>query len=91
MRAGNKSENKKDRCGSLLIPLFKYLLGSKTVMTKLTSKSLKKKTKNLLRETLFRNRFFFTKSFAEEMRVIGQELEKDRYAATEHVLCSVAT
>ncbi|KAF2560647.1 hypothetical protein F2Q70_00017279 [Brassica cretica] len=55
------------------------------------SKSPKKKTKKLLRQTLFRNRFFFTKSFAEETRVIGQELEKDRYAATKNVLRSVAT
>ncbi|KAF3568673.1 hypothetical protein DY000_02015862 [Brassica cretica] len=31
MRAENKSEKKKDRCGSLLTPLFKYLLGSKTL------------------------------------------------------------
>ena len=52
------------------------------------SKSPKKKKKNLLRQTLFRNRFFITKSFAEETRVIRQELEKDRYAATEHVLAT---
>ncbi|KAF2580349.1 hypothetical protein F2Q70_00012314 [Brassica cretica] len=36
------------------------------------------------RKTFF-DRFFLTKSFAEETRVIGQELEKDRYAATERV------
>ena len=49
------------------------------------------KRRKLLRQILFRNRFFFTKTFAEEMRIIGQELEKDRYAATKHVLRSVAT
>ena len=48
------------------------------------------KRRNLLRQILFRNRFFFTKSFAEETRVIGQELEKGRYAATERVFRSVA-
>ena len=31
------------------------------------------------------------RTFAEETRIIGQELEKDRYAATKRVLCSVAT
>ncbi|KAF3486889.1 hypothetical protein F2Q69_00053021 [Brassica cretica] len=49
------------------------------------------KRRKILRQILFRNRFLFTKSFAEETRVIGQELEKDRYAVTEHVLRSVAT
>nr|VDC89544.1 unnamed protein product [Brassica oleracea] len=48
--------------------------------TKLTSKSPKKKTEKLLRQILFRNKLFLTKSFAEETRVIGQELEKSRYA-----------
>ncbi|KAF3531534.1 hypothetical protein DY000_02043153 [Brassica cretica] len=68
------------------------MLGSKSVTTELTSKSPKKKNaEKLLRQILFRNRFFFTKSFAEETRIIGQELEKDRYAATKHVLRSVAT
>ena len=33
----------------------------------------------------------FTKSFAEETRVIGQELEEGRYAATERKFRSVAT
>ncbi|KAF3592584.1 hypothetical protein DY000_02021858 [Brassica cretica] len=47
------------------------------------------KCKNLLRQILLRNRFCFTKSFAEETRVIGQELEKGRYAATERVFRSV--
>ena len=49
------------------------------------------KRRKLLRQILFRNRFFFTKTFAEETRIIGQELEKDRYAATKLVLRSVAT
>ncbi|WZZ58790.1 hypothetical protein YC2023_058897 [Brassica napus] len=31
---------------------------------------------------LFRNRFFLTKSFADETRDIRQELEKGRYATT---------
>jgi len=68
------------------------LLGSKTVTTKLTSKSPKKKNV----EKFFDKYFFeidssLRKSFAEEMRVIRQELEKDRYAATKQVLRSVAT
>ena len=67
------------------------VLGSKTVATKLTSKSPKRKRRNLLRQILFQNRFFFTKIFAEETRVIEQELEKVRYAATERVLRSAAT
>ncbi|KAF2551465.1 hypothetical protein F2Q68_00036191 [Brassica cretica] len=50
-----------------------------------------KKTKNLLRQILFRKRFFLTKDFAEETRDIGQKLEKGRYAATERVLRLVAT
>ncbi|KAF3488882.1 hypothetical protein F2Q69_00053612 [Brassica cretica] len=53
------------------------------------------KRRNLLRQTLFRNRFFFTRSFAEETRVIGQRARKGslrndqtraplgRYVATE--------
>ena len=49
------------------------------------------KRRKLLRQILFRNRFFFTKSFAEETRVIGQELEEGRYAATERMFHSVAT
>ena len=61
------------------------------INAELMSKSPKKKTKNLLRQILFQNRFFLTKSFAEETRVIRQELEKGRYAATERVFCSVAT
>ena len=44
--------------------------------------------KNLLRRLLFRNRFFLTKSFVEETRVIRQKLEKGRYAATERVFRS---
>ena len=47
--------------------------------------------RKLLRQILFRNRFFSTKSFTEETRVIKQNPEKDRYAATEHVLHSVTT
>uniref|UniRef100_A0A0D3BRT3 Uncharacterized protein n=1 Tax=Brassica oleracea var. oleracea TaxID=109376 RepID=A0A0D3BRT3_BRAOL len=53
------------------------------------------KRRNLLRPILFRNRFFFTKSFAEETRVIGKRARKGslrsdrtrvplgRYVATE--------
>ena len=49
------------------------------------------KRRKLLQQILFRNRFFSTKSFTEETRVIGQKPEKDRYAVTEHVLHSVST
>ena len=41
------------------------------------------KRRNPLRQILFQNRFFFTKNFEEETRVVGQELKKGRYAATE--------
>ncbi|KAF3590322.1 hypothetical protein DY000_02022428 [Brassica cretica] len=58
------------------------------------------KRRNLLRQILSRNKFFFTKSFAEETRVIGQRarnglLRSDRtraplgrYVATERPFCS---
>ena len=67
------------------------LLGSKTVTTKLTFKTSEEENENFLRQILFRNRFFLTKSFAEEKRGIRQELEKGRYATTERVFRSVAT
>ena len=65
------------------------LLGSKT--TKLAFKTFEEENENFLRQILFRNRFFLTKSFAEETRDIGQELEKGHHATTERVFCSVAT
>ena len=49
------------------------------------------KRRKFLRQILFRNRFFFTKTFTEETRIIGQELEKDRYVVTKCPLRSVAT
>ena len=63
----------------------KYLLGSKTVTTKLTFKTSEKENENFLRQILFQNRFFLTKVFAEETRDIRQELEKGRYTMTERV------
>ena len=67
------------------------MLGSKTVTTKLTFKTPEEENENFLQQIFFRNRFFLTKSFAEETRDIGQELEKGRYATTERVFRSVAT
>ena len=67
---------------------FETLLGSKTVTTKLMSKSPKKKNV----ENFFDKYFFeIDSSLRKNLRIIGQELEKDRYAATKHVLRSVAT
>ena len=60
------------------------------VTTKLTFKTSEEENENFLRQILFQNRFFLTKSFAEKTRDIGQELEKGRYAATECVFHSVA-
>ena len=66
------------------------LLGSNMVTAELTFKTSREENENFLRRILFRNRFFFTKSFTEETRDIGQELEKCRYAMTERVFRSVA-
>ena len=60
-------------------------------MTKLTFKTSEEENENFLRQILFRNRFVLTKSFVEETREIGQELEKGRYTMTERVFRSVAT
>ncbi|KAF3548715.1 hypothetical protein DY000_02006231 [Brassica cretica] len=70
----------------------KSLLGSKTVTTKLTSKSPKKKNvENFFDKYFFEIDSSLRKTFTEETRIIGQGLEKDRYAVTKHVLRSVAT
>ncbi|KAF3484551.1 hypothetical protein F2Q69_00053010 [Brassica cretica] len=61
------------------------------VTTKLTFKTSEEENENFLRQILFRNRFFLAKSFAEETRDIGQELEKGRYVATELEPSPVAT
>ena len=68
------------------------MLGSKTVTTKLTSKFPKKKNiEKFFDKYIFEIDSSLRKTFAEETRIIGQELEKDRYAATKRVLRSVAT
>ena len=72
--------------------LVKRVLGSRTVTTKLTSKSPKKKNV----ETFFDKYFFeidssLRKALRRKRESSDKELEKDRYAATEHVLRSVAT
>ena len=68
------------------------VLGSKTVTTKLTSKSPKKKNvENFFDKYFFEIDSSLRKTFAEETRIIRQELEKDHYAATKHALRLVAT
>ena len=53
--------------------------------------SEEEKRRKILRQIFFEIDSSLRKTLVEETRIIGHELEKDRYAATSRVLHSVAT